>query len=130
MAVIRCLLALLTATTLPAQSTGGVQGTITDITGAVIASAAVTISNRATGESHTVRTDSAGLYLGPSLIPGTYTVQVESPGMQTVVANDVVVSVSTTQRQDFTLKVASTNQTIVINRSRFFEFGSRGGEEY
>ncbi len=108
------LFTLLAAATLSAQSTGGVQGTVTDATGAVISNAIVTVTNQATSETHALKTDTAGLYSEPSLIPGTYKVQAESSGMQTVVANDVIVSVSTIQRQDFTLKVASTNQTVEI----------------
>ncbi len=108
------LLILLAAVTLSAQSTGGVQGTVTDATGAVIANATVTVTNQATGESHALKTDSAGLYSEPSLIPGTYKVQAESQGLQTVVANNLIVSVGAPQRQDFSLKVASTNQTVQI----------------
>ncbi len=113
-ALIGSLLTLLAAATLSAQSTGGVQGTVADATGAIIANATVTVTNQATGESHALKTDSAGLYSEPSLIPGTYKVQAESPGMQTVAANAVVVSVSTIQRQDFTLTVGSTSATIEI----------------
>jgi len=80
----------------------------------VVANATVTVTNQATGESHALKTDSAGLYSEPSLIPGTYKVQAESQGLQTVVANDLIVSVGTPQRQDFSLKVASTNQTVQI----------------
>lgn len=109
-----CFLTLVAAVNLFAQSTGSVQGTVADATGAVIANATVTVTNQATSETHTLQTDSAGFYSQPSLLPGNYRVQAESSGMQTVVATNVIVSVSTTQRQDFTLKVASTNQTIEI----------------
>ena len=67
--ILSSLLMLLAAAILSAQSTGGVQGTVTDATGAVIADATVTVTNQATGESHTLKTDSAGLYSQASFIP-------------------------------------------------------------
>ena len=100
--------------TLFAQSTGSIRGTITDPTGALVPNALVTVTNQQTGETHTFKTDAAGLYSVPSLIPGSYKVQVELQGMQTVVANNVVVSVGSNTTQDFTLKVAATSSTIEI----------------
>ena len=98
-----------------AQSTSQIQGVVTDATGAALSNATVTVHNQATGEERTTETDTAGLYVVPSLAPGTYTVQVKAQGMQTTVANNVVLQVGTTTRQDFTLKVAATSETIEIH---------------
>src|SRR5256885_9560495 len=97
-----------------AQSTGSIRGTITDATGALLPNATVTVSNQATGETHALKTDSAGFYLLPSLPPGAYKVEVAAPGMQTVQANDLVVAVGTTTTQDFSVKVGATSTTIEI----------------
>ena len=97
-----------------AQSTGSIRGTITDATGALLPNATVTVSNRGTGETHALKTDSAGLYSLPSLPPGAYKVEVAAAGMQTVVANDLVVAVGTTTTQDFSVKVGATSTTIEI----------------
>jgi len=97
-----------------AQSTGSIRGTITDATGALLPNATVTVSNQGTGETHALRTDSAGLYSIPSLPPGTYKVEVGAAGMQTLVANDLVVAVGTTTTQDFSVKVGATSTTIEI----------------
>jgi outer membrane receptor protein involved in Fe transport len=97
-----------------AQSTGSIRGTITDATGALLPNATVTVSNQATGESHALKTDSTGLYSIPSLPPGAYKVEVAAPGMQTVLANDLVVAVGTTTTQDFSIKVGATSTTIEI----------------
>ncbi len=97
-----------------AQSTGSIVGTVTDATGAVLPNASVSVKNQGTGETHSLKTDSAGLYSLASLAPGNYTIQVEAPGMQTMLAKDLVVSVGTTSTQNFTLKVASTSTTIEI----------------
>src|SRR5579884_4515601 len=99
---------------LRAQSTGAIQGTVSDASGAVIPSATVIVTNEQTGETHTLKTDSAGLYSLPALPPGSYKVQAESSGMQTVAASHLIVSVGTTTTQNFTLGVASTTETIQI----------------
>jgi len=88
-----------------AQSTGSIQGTVYDAAGAVIPNAAMTIRHQSTGEERTTVTDSAGIYVVPSLAVGTYRVEVKSAGMQPTAAN-IEVSVGTVSRQDFSLTVA------------------------
>ncbi len=105
------------AAVVSAQSTGGIQGTVTDPTGAVIAGAGVTVTNQATGEVHNLKTDSAGIYTEPSLVPGLYKVQVDAPGMQTTVVQNLTVAVGATVRQDFNIAVKSTSSTIEIEAS-------------
>ncbi len=97
-----------------AQSTGGIQGTVSDASGGAVANASITITNTATDQSQTFKTDSDGLYAASSLQPGSYRIEVKAPGLQTTVANNLTVAVGTTTRQDFTLQVASTTQTVEI----------------
>src|SRR5271165_2457543 len=96
-----------------AQSTGSIQGTVYDAAGAVIPNAAMTIRHQSTGEERTTVTDSSGIYVAPSLAVGTYRVEVKSAGMQPTAAN-IEVSVGTVSRQDFSLTVASSSQTVEI----------------
>jgi outer membrane receptor protein involved in Fe transport len=97
-----------------AQSTGSIQGSVFDATGAGVPNASVNVRNQATGEEHATSTDAAGNYLVPSLPVGTYRIEVKSSGMQTMAATAVELSVGSTLKQDFTLKVASTNETIEV----------------
>ncbi len=97
-----------------AQSTGGVQGIVSDATGAVVPNASLTVTNMATGESHPAKSDSAGLYAVSGLAPGDYKVQVSAPGLQTTAVNNLVVSVGTNTTQNFALSVASTSTTVEI----------------
>jgi len=108
LAVVMCAVAGL------AQSTGGIQGTVADASGAVVPNAVVLVSNTGTGQKQTFKTDEAGIYAAAALQPGNYTVEVSFQGLQTVVANNVIVAVSTTSRQDFTLKVASARSVVEI----------------
>ena len=84
-----CLLALSTLTIPPAWaqtiSTGSIQGTVTDPNGAVIPNAAVTITNKATGQALKVNTSGSGTFTSGPLVPGNYEVKVEAQGFQTQV---------------------------------------------
>jgi Carboxypeptidase regulatory-like domain len=105
---------LLFARTISAQSTGSIQGTVSDATGAFIPNATVTVTNQGTGENYTSRTDAAGLYAITSLTPGRYKVEVQAQGFQTVLAQDLALQVSSTVRQDFTVKVASSSTILEV----------------
>jgi hypothetical protein len=100
-----------------AQSTATVTGTVTDATGAVVPNATVTIRNQSTGEERATQTDSAGVYTVPSLTVGTYRIEVKSTGMQGMVASDLPLEVGRTVQQNFSLKVASTSETVEIRAS-------------
>ena len=64
----------------PAQDTrGNISGTVTDSQGAVISGAAVVVANTGTGTSTRLTTNASGYYEAPLLLPGTYSVTVESP---------------------------------------------------
>ena len=97
-----------------AQSTGAIQGTVTDPTTAPIPGAAVTVREENTGQERMAATDSAGLYFVPSLPVGNYRVEVKANGMALTAATHVVVPVGSTVVQDFSLAVASTSQVVEI----------------
>src|SRR5437764_13005826 len=97
-----------------AQSTATIQGTVVDASGATVPNAAVAVRNQNTGEERTTQTDAAGVYVVHSLPVGAYRVEVKSAGLQTTVASDLVLEVGGIVRQDFTLKVAATSETIEI----------------
>src|SRR6202790_1472425 len=97
-----------------AQSTATIQGTVTDATGATVPNATVTARNQNTGEERSTVTDAAGLYVLPSLPVGTYRIEVKAPGMQTTAATNLPLEVGSNVRQDFTLKVAATSETVEI----------------
>src|SRR5205085_1321070 len=96
------------------QSTATVQGTISDLSGGNIPSAKVLIHNNETGEERVAQTDTTGSYGAASLPLGTYRITVSAPGMATTTVTGVTLGVGQTVTQDFTLKVASTTETIEI----------------
>ena len=97
-----------------AQSTGTIQGIVTDPSGAAVPKAAITVRNLATGEERSFTTDESGLYAVPSLPVGRYSVTAKAPGLQTTAVNDVVLEVSRVVQEDFRLAVAAAAQTVEI----------------
>ena len=61
---------------------GQIQGTISDVSGAVVPNAAVLLENIQTDNPFRTVTNEAGLYVFPSLTPGDYRLTVTAPGMQ------------------------------------------------
>src|SRR4051794_9177994 len=69
--------------TLYAQTgTGQIQGTVTDASGAVIPSAAITLTNAQTANRFETTTNSVGSFVFPSVQAGEYKLTVSAPGLQ------------------------------------------------
>jgi len=96
------------------QSTGAIQGTVTDASGATVPNAIVTIKDPAHGVARELVTDSAGIYYVPSLPVGTYSVEVKAPGLTPTEAKGLIVEVGSTMKQDFALAVASSTQVVEV----------------
>src|SRR5229473_2262908 len=81
-----CVLAfilLASAVSLRSQTTSGsIQGTVTDPSGAAVAGATVTGRNLDTGLTITTVTTDAGLYSLANLPPGRYSVTIEGPNLK------------------------------------------------
>ena len=72
---------------------GTISGTVTDKTGAVIAGAAVTVTDPSKGVSRVLKTNNAGQYSAPNLEPGTYTFTAQATGFQRMEKNGVMLDV-------------------------------------
>ena len=70
----------------PAQTgiTGGISGTVTDSSGAVVPGASVPVTSETTGAARTGESGSNGEFVFTALPPGTYTVRAEKAGFQGV----------------------------------------------
>src|ERR1700730_2382810 len=97
-----------------AQSTAALSGTVSDPTGAVIASAKVIATNQATGVESTTQTDTAGAYLFPSLPIGIYRIQVTAPGFQSALVTNLKLEVATAATQNIQLIIGATAETVEI----------------
>jgi len=96
-----------------AQSTSGsVNGTVTDTTGAFIPGATVTISNPVSGYTHTTTVDASGKFQFTNIPFNPYSITVAYTGFQKAVKN-VTVSSVVAVTLPVTLQVATSN--IVVN---------------
>ncbi|WP_433983885.1 TonB-dependent receptor [Tunturiibacter empetritectus] len=110
------ILAFLAVPVLLAQvSTGTIAGNVNDGTGAAAVGATVTVTNTATGIVTRTATGSNGFYSVPNLQTGPYTVTVLAAGFSEQVAEDVQLNVGAQQEINFTLKVGSVNEKIVVS---------------
>src|ERR1700686_4327538 len=74
-----------------AQYGASLEGTVSDKSGAVITGATVTITEQATGVSHSTVTGPSGFYRITGLPPGNYRVDVEAPSFKKNSRSDVAV---------------------------------------
>jgi len=95
-------------------TTGGLTGTVTDSTGAVIANAAVTVSSTGTSQTRTAMTGSDGSYKVGLLPPGTYRVKFEVSGFNSAEVPSVTVNVTETALLNQTLTVGSQSQAVEV----------------
>lgn len=77
-----------------AQSTAQISGTVKDQTGAVIASAQVTVTNTATDLKRTAMTDASGSYTFTDLPVGPYRLDATATGFRTYVQTGIVLQVA------------------------------------
>jgi len=99
-----------------AQSAEGtILGHITDPSGAVLANAEVTITNLATNQKITVKTNSLGDYQFVNITPGHYDIKVVDAGFKTAQAKDVQLDVQATLRQSFALTIGGSQEEVVVS---------------
>jgi hypothetical protein len=93
---------------------GGLSGVVTDVTGAIVPGASVRAEDVATGGSTSTVTTGAGLYSFPSLAPAVYRVTVTESGFDTVVQNNISVTVDQGTTLNVTLHPGAVNQVVEV----------------
>src|SRR5450432_3004039 len=71
------------------STTGALRGQVLDSSGAAVPLAEVSVTNQETGVVVSITTTSAGTYNIPSIIPGLYSVAVQSKGFKSTTKKDV-----------------------------------------
>jgi outer membrane receptor protein involved in Fe transport len=106
------------STSLLAQTfRGGLNGTVTDPSGAVVASAAVEALNTATGVSYKTATSSGGEFLFQDLPLGKYTVTVSPSGFKPEKVDAVPITAGTIYTLPVKLSLASAGETVEVSAS-------------
>ena len=95
----------------------GIQGTVTDPTGAAIPHATVTATENATGNNSTRSTTGDGLFTISPILPGTYTVSVKAPGFKEYVQKNFAINALKLTALNVRLTLGEENTSITVNEA-------------
>jgi hypothetical protein len=96
------------------QSTGTINGRVTDPAGAAIAGAQISVINTGTAIVRNAASNGQGLYNVAALQPGTYDVKVENPGFAAAERKGVTLLAESALTLDFSMSLATSNQQIQV----------------
>ena len=107
---------LICSTAILAQSNqGGISGTVSDQTGAVVPGATVIITDLGTLKTSTLTTSESGSYSARSLDPVTYKVVVEAKGFKRAIFETVKVDTATVATINVTLETGTVGETVTVS---------------
>jgi hypothetical protein len=93
---------------------GSITGIITDPQGALVPEATVTATHAATGLHKSTKSNSAGIYLLPSLPLGVYAVSVERPGFGKYVREGITVNAGQRLGLDIELTIGAMEEAVTV----------------
>jgi hypothetical protein len=96
------------------QYLGNISGTVTDVTGAKVPNAEITVTNTDTHFATKGKSNGSGAYSIPFLPPGTYTVSFAAPSFQGETEGGVVLTVGASKEVDFVAKAGSATDTVNV----------------
>jgi len=113
-----CLASLGFANFATAQSltTGAINGTVRDQSGAVMTGVVVTAKNVESGATRETQTTGNGNFLLAQLDPGRYEVTAESTGFEKTKIGPITVAVSRVASVEFHLKIGSATATVEVKQ--------------
>jgi hypothetical protein len=97
-------------------SSGSIQGTVTDPSGAGVPNAKIIVTSVETGNALKLTTSSSGVYSTVSLTPGNYSIRVEASGFKTAQLA-VIVQVGVVTPGNVQLEIGSTSATVEVAAS-------------
>jgi hypothetical protein len=99
------------------ETTGGLQGTVKDPSGAVVAHARVVVTSTSLVGSKQVITDATGHYRFSNLPPGSYTLTVTTEGFQTLRRQGIALEVGHTPTIDLDLSIGAVSSVVEVTSS-------------
>ena len=99
------------------QTLGGITGTVTDSSGAVVSGATVTLISNDTKLTRTQTTNSSGSYLFVNLPIGTYTLTFTQAGFRAQTVPSILVQANRTATVNAELKVGNVNESITVEET-------------
>jgi hypothetical protein len=98
-----------------AQFRAGVEGTVTDSSGAPVKGAKITVTSQETGASQDAVTGDTGFYSISHLAPGLYTINASFAGFKTKVIKDVKINAEETSGVDLALDPGAVTEQVTVN---------------
>jgi len=98
-----------------AQTLGEVTGRVSDVSGAAVPSANITLTNVSTNAVRLAVSTDSGDYTFPSVPPGFYNLKAEHAGFKTANTSNVEVQVQQTVRLDISLQVGQVNESVEVS---------------
>ncbi len=95
-------------------SSGEISGVVVDPSGSAVPGVTITLTSAATNAVREVVTNSAGLYVIPSILPGTYTLKAQISGFRVMERRDIEVQVGSSNRIPITLELGDLTETVEI----------------
>jgi Carboxypeptidase regulatory-like domain/TonB dependent receptor len=95
-------------------SAGRISGTVTDQSGGAVTGAQVDVTDVERGLTRSLKTDQAGEYVAPDLLPGMYTVHVEAAGFKMIEHTNIQLEVGKDVRVDAVLEPGAATSTVLV----------------
>lgn len=93
---------------------GSLTGRVTDLQGAVVPGATVTITHKETNQVRQAVTDASGNYDFATVAAGTYTVKIGKTGFKTVSREGIAVTLNNITRTDVSVEVGQVSETVIV----------------
>ena len=105
---------ILTVFPVSAQTpTGIISGTVTDESGALIANAAITITNKTTGATRSITANASGIFSASALDPGEYEVRAQITGFRTTV-REATVTAGNATTVDMAMHIGDAKEVVTV----------------
>ena len=98
-------------------ATGTIVGTVTDNSGAVVGGAAVTLIDKATGDTRTTATNDVGHYIFSNVNPSTYVIKFKKSGFSELEVASATVQVGTQLTENVQMKLGSVSTTVTVTET-------------
>jgi trimeric autotransporter adhesin len=108
------LVGILAATTWGQSTQGGVRGSVTDAQGSVIVNAVVALTNQATNEVRSTVSNAAGDYDFASVVPGTYSLTVQSPNFRKFQRTNITIGTQEYLNVNVPLEVGAVSESVLV----------------
>jgi Carboxypeptidase regulatory-like domain/TonB-dependent Receptor Plug Domain len=96
------------------ETTGGLQGTVKDPSGAVVSGATVGVTSSALIGTKSATTDAGGYFRFANLPPGSYTITVTAPNFRSSKQENIMVGTGRLPSIDVTLQVGTASETVEV----------------